>query len=169
MNHARSPFIGGALVTLIAGIVLLLFPLNSLAAVIRIFGFAVLLYGIAGVIAYFGAVVVFLPAARLAYTLATTIAGIVMISNPGLIISIFPTIAGIVIAVQGIDNLLTAFAVRSAGGAGWITILALSILTILSGLFVFSNPFAVQTTLIRVIGAILAYNGAVSLFGAMRT
>ena len=70
--------------------------------------------------------------------------------------------------MQGVDNLLTALSIRSAGGAGWGVMLALSALAILSGLFICSNPFGVQRTLLRVIGAVLVYNGVVGLFGASR-
>lgn len=168
MRYVRNPFVGSALVTLIAGLALLAFPLHSLAAVVRLLGFAVLLCGAAGLIACFTAVVVFFPGARLAYAAAVTITGVVMISNPALVIGIFPTIAGIAIVIQGVDNLLTALSIRSAGGMGWGTMLALSALAVLGGLFICSNPFAVQSTLLRVTGAVLAYNGAVRLFGASR-
>ena len=167
MRHIRMSVIAGAIITILAGIWLFLFPLSSLGTVVHMLGLAVLLYGVVGIATYFMRLGGFWPVGGLTRSVVITAVGLLILSSPGFIISIFPILAGIVIAAGGVDNLLLALAVRKAGGE-WVVLLALSVITIATGVFLFSNPFAVQSTLVRVTGVVLVYNGFVSLFGGLR-
>ena len=124
MRHIRMSVIAGAIITILAGIWLFLFPLSSLGTVVHMLGLAVLLYGVVGIATYFMRLGGFWPVGGLTRSVVITAVGLLILSSPGFIISIFPILAGIVIAAGGVDNLLLALAVRKAGGE-WVVLLAM--------------------------------------------
>ncbi len=103
--------------------------------------------------------------------LAALAAGIFLLVTPfEKIDSFFSKIAGVLIAFSGILNLVKAIDTKKAGGKAWQVLLALAILTIVLGAFVFTGFFGIAdmtTTVVVIVGVILIYNGVLGIIAAL--
>ena len=98
--------------------------------------------------------------------LAAIVAGLVVLIKPGWVIAVFPMVAGVFVAFNGILNTLHALQTRRAGSRGWQILLVLSLLSIVVGILLFANPFAYMSTLVILLGAVLIYNGILGIIAA---
>ena len=159
----KSGSVVGALVMVIAGVLLFVYPASSLTAGVRLLGFAILLYGAIGLVTGLTQKKESRSMPSLIYFALFTIAGIILIANPGFIISIFPIIAGVMIAVSGAESLMRALKLKKRGHERGLLMVILAVITIAFGILIFANPFATQALLVRVFACGLIYNGVVKL------
>ena len=170
MNKSKLGGILSMAVMILAGLVLLFKPGEALETAGRIIGIALLVYGIISIVGY----LVLKSgneqsAGELIWGIVAAVAGIIIMIGPKFLIDIFPMVMGVLIAASGVRNLIRAISVKRAGGSGWGTLILLSIITVLLGVLVFFNPFKTMTVLVRIIGAILLYNGIVGLIAAIKS
>ena len=76
--------------------------------------------------------------------------------------------AGIVILLAGVYNLSRALEVQKAGGGAGTALLVLSLVTIVLGVLTMFNLFRPENVLIRILGAVLVYNGLVGLIAGAK-
>ena len=91
-----------------------------------------------------------------------------MLAGPQFVISVFPIVAGVVIALGGLRDLLDSMAMKKAGLSFWKTALAFSLITIALGIFIFANPFGTMETVVTLLGFALLYNGVTGLVTIFR-
>ena len=148
----------------IAGVLLFIYPATSLTAAVRLLGFAIVLYGAIGLVANLTQKKENRSSLSLAYFAVFALAGIIIIANPGFIISMFPIIAGVLVAVNGIESLIRTLKLKKRNHDRWLLMLILAVITIAFGILTFVNPFATQALLVRVFACGLIYDGVVKLF-----
>ena len=100
--------------------------------------------------------------------IAGVAAGLFVLIKPTWVINIFPMAAGIFVAFSGILNMVHALETRKAGNRGWQILLGLSVVSIVVGILLFANPFSYMSTLVRLLGAILIYNGVLGVIAAVQ-
>ena len=71
---------------------------------------------------------------------------------------------GLAVVLNGILNLAQALDQRRSGYVKWIASLAMAILTIAAGAFIFFHAFGLMKAAVMVIGVIIIYNGASNLW-----
>ena len=94
---------------------------------------------------------------------AEILAGIVILAAPSFVLKAFPFIAGLIILVLGIVDVVRAVQVLLETVDGWKTSVALAALTVIVGIIIMINPFGSMKLLVRVIGAILIYHAVTGI------
>ena len=168
MLRSKLSAVISAIVMLAAGVLLFLYPGKSLIIAARILGGAVLLYGLVGAVGYLLASPDDRSYVKLILYLLIGIVGAAILISPGFIIDIFPILTGILIVISGLDTIVTGFSLKRAGGSMTL-LLVLGLVTLALGALIIANPFKVQATLVRIIGAVLVYSGVVDLIEVIKS
>ena len=158
MKNSKLSKILSLVVIALVGLFLVIYPGDTLNIVVGVFGCALLLIGVIGIVSYF------LPKNKnsrstldLLISIVEAIIGPIVVSNIGFVISLFPIFAGVIIALQGVLYLISTLRMKSDNNS-WKLGLVLSLVMIAFGILIFANPFATQATLVRLTGVALIYN-----------
>ncbi len=162
------------LVFAVLGILLLLFPVESLYTVILYVGIAAVCYGV------FSAAAFLISRSKekkgreqneksrqrgkifsLAIGILALAGGIVVLLRPELVAQFFPRLTGAAVLAAGVLCLVKAFGIRKENGA-WKALIAISAATIILGGILLFRPFDEGTT-VRILGSIMLYLGAGSM------
>ena len=164
MKNSKLGKILSLVVIALVGLFLVIYPGDTLNIVVGVFGGALLLIGLIGIVSYF------LPKNKnsrnvidLVISIVEVIVGLIVVSNIGFVISLFPIFAGVIIAAQGVLYLISAFRMKSDNNNSWKLGLVLSLVMIAFGILIFANPFATQAALVRLAGIALIYNAVSGL------
>lgn len=153
------------IVIIAAGVLVLVYPGESLITAVRILGIAMIIYGAIVCVSFIlGARnwVLFITG------LIALAAGIYANVRPDVIVAYFPLAAGLMLVISGIRDLFKAFALRSRTLNLWKVALIFAAITLLLGIVIIYNPFAVQATMVTVMGIGLIYNGVTGLLLALK-
>ena len=158
MKNSKLSKILSLVVIALVGLFLVIYPGDTLNIVVGVFGCALLLIGVIGIVSYF------LPKNKnsrstldLLISIVEAIVGPIVVSNIGFVISLFPIFAGVIIALQGVLYLISTLRMKSDNNS-WKLGLVLSLVMIAFGILIIANPFATQATLVRLTGVALIYN-----------
>lgn len=163
MNYIKSLKVNyslSALICVILGIVLLVWPGQSTQVVCMILGIVLGGFGIIQIILYLATqekTMVSHSMMMLGSVLAVIGGWIVL--KPETIIKAIPMIVGILIVIHGLHNAVQAIDLKKMQYDNWWVALLLSLLTIALGVVLICNPFTVVDTVVRLIGAFLIYDG----------
>ena len=157
------------LILISAGFLLILHPGGSLHVAVRVLGFALLAYGGIAVVGSFLKSQEDRSIVKLIVGALSAVGGIIVLVSPEFILSIFPIAAGLMIAVGGVRDLLTALEIKQEGFDGWKLALLLALITIAFGILIFANPFGTMETLAVILGVALIYDGVAGIFTVFRT
>ena len=145
-----------------AGLLFLLYPSKSLSVAVLLLGAGMILLGIVIAVSYlvkkdkekkdlvsliFGGVLIVL--------------GVVDIIIQNTVVNIFPTIAGILVAVGGVAGLVMSFRQKNKG-KGWKYMATVSVTSVILGVIMFIRGFD-KETILRVLGAALMYLGSIGI------
>ena len=98
-------------------------------------------------------------AAHLVTGIVLAVVGLWLMSRPTLISVVIPWIIGILICVHGAGDLRDAITLRKSGASRWSAALLLGLVTLALGAVLVCNPFETFTTVVRIIGLFLLYDG----------
>ena len=153
-----------ALGSLIAGILLLLWPKGALKLVAYAVGLIIMAGGLASIMSQFrsrrGR-----PASiwGLLIGIVVTFVGARIFVNPENFASIIPTAVGYLITFSGIVNLLETFTLSRAHYRKWWVSLGAALMTIVLGLILINHALGIAETMVRIGGISLLFNGASDL------
>ena len=167
MSKTKLSSLLAAVFIIFIGVALILAPVASLAGAIRIIGIILIVIGAIGVMSFIWFGVSSVP--LLIISILTIIIGIILAARPYNIVSLIHVFAGIIIALNGIVNLIGSFNLRKENVKRWPTAVVMSALAIVLGIIIITKPIAVAATLVRVIGIIVIYNGITSLLIALHS
>jgi len=153
------------LVLIVAGIVLICNPGGSLTTAVTIIGIALAVYGVVAIIRYLADKEKSGP--DLVAGIIAVVAGIFVLCAPKVVVSIFPVIIGILVAVAGLKGIASAFAARKRSG-GWLLSCVLSLITLIIGIVILLNPFGTVETVVVVLGVVLIYIGITGIIAALK-
>lgn len=89
--------------------------------------------------------------------------GLYFFSRPANVMLLLPVVVGVVVIVDSVFKLQTALELRGMGVRKWWSVLALSILCILAGIFLLRNPFEGTMTLMVCLGVSLVIDSVQSM------
>jgi len=163
MNYIKSLKVNyslSALICVILGIVLLVWPGQSTQVVCMILGIVLGGFGIIQIILYLATqekTMVSHSMMMLGIVLAVIGGWIVL--KPDTIIKAIPMIVGILIVIHGLHNAVQAIDLKKMQYDNWWVALLLSLLTVALGIILICNPFTAVDVVVRLIGAFLIYDG----------
>ncbi|MBR4538553.1 MAG: DUF308 domain-containing protein [Clostridia bacterium] len=165
----KQSWICSAIVTIILGLLLVLFPAAALNSVSYVLGGIAIAMGVIRTVRYFKQdhTYPYLFQSDLVVGLLSVGFGIFMVSQPVTVLSVLPHIFGILMVGCGIGGVLRAVDAKKAGFAYWGVLLALAIISIVMGWLIMDNPFSVMETAVIIIGASLIYQGVTDIVSTL--
>ncbi len=165
VEKLRKNWIVSAVVTIMIGLVLVLFPGSTLRAINYVLGGIAIAMGVVRVVRYFRQdhTYPFLFQSDLIVGLLAIGLGLFMLSKSEAVLSLVPFIFGLLLIGCGVGNILRSVDARRAGVPFWGVLLVLAILTAVAGSVILSNPFGALEVCVAVIGACMIYEGATDI------
>ena len=163
MNYIKSLKVNyslSAVICVILGIVLLVWPGQSTQVVCMVLGIVLGGFGLIQIILYLATkekTMVSHSMMMLGVVLAVIGGWIVL--KPETIIKAVPMIVGLLIVIHGFHNAVQAIDLKKMQYDNWWVALLLSLLTVALGVVLICNPFTIVDTVVRIIGAFLVYDG----------
>ena len=163
MNYIKSLKVNyslSAVICVILGIVLLVWPGQSTQVVCMVLGIVLGGFGLIQIILHLATkekTMVSHSMMMLGVVLAVIGGWIVL--KPETIIKAVPMIVGILIVIHGFHNAVQAIDLKKMQYDNWWVALLLSLLTVALGVVLICNPFTIVDTVVRIIGAFLVYDG----------
>lgn len=152
--------LGSAILCVILGILLVVYPETSLTVVCRAVGGIILLTGAGFGFAYAKRTKrTFLAKLELTVGSILAIVGGFILLFPKVILSIVPLVFGLLMFYHGIANVKQSWELRQYKDKGWWIPVAVAASTVGLGILIMKNPFDTLGLLMRVIGACLIFDG----------
>lgn len=146
-----------AIASIVLGILFIVYQTAALGVVVEICGIILVISGIAFIVSYIAGGV-HRTWVLLLFAALCILVGIVFIVDPEFIEAMFPIIAGISLIAGGIVNIWQSVMVMRVSFTTGILVLALSVVDIILGMMVVSNPVFVVDILVLFMGcSFLAY------------
>lgn len=146
-----------AIASIVIGIFMMIRRGSMVADLLKIVGYLLLAAGAAYLIFYF--IGKNREGIRLGYAAVAAVAGLVLILRPHSVLNIFPILAGAVLVINGLSNLIQAS--QGEGAPSYSRIVAIVII-IIGALLIF-RPFRIWDALVFIMGAALVLNGLADL------
>lgn len=169
IKKLRSKVLTSALLTLILGILFLLFPVKISGMAVTVVGIIILVYGILDVLQY-------VRASRenmggkgsLIWGIIVCLIGLFFITNVGGLLQFTTRIISFIILIFGLNSLDHSIQLRRGNVSGSLFNLIISIAIVLAGVALFLFPLRGVSLTMRIFGAVLVMNGALELFTLIR-
>ncbi len=163
MNYIKSLKVNyslSALICVILGIVLLIWPGQSTQVVCMILGIVLGGFGILQIILYLATrEKTMVSHSMMMLGIVLAVIGVWIVLKPDTIIKAIPMIVGILIVIHGLHNAVQAIDLKKMQYDNWWVALLLSLLTVALGAVLICNPFTIVDTVVQIIGAFLIYDG----------
>lgn len=170
IRKAKTAYIAMSVVMLILGLALMIWPEISLSVLCLVVGVILTVFGVVKLISYFSRDLYRLAFQfDLALGIFTLVFGVILMVRPTRILSILPTIIGILIFLDGVFKIQTAMDARRFGMDRWWGILILAIATGAFGLLLILNPFEGAVALMTLLGLTLLVDGIQNLWVVLYT
>lgn len=160
LKSIKFNLLSSAILCILLGIVLMIYPNTSLTLVCRAVGAIVLITGLGFVGSYlrvgktrwFGKI-------ELVFGSIFAILGGFIVLFPLGIVRIVPIVFGVLLVYHGIANMKQAFELHQYKDKGWWFPVLIAASTIGLGILIMKNPFETIELLMRIIGVCLLYDG----------
>lgn len=163
MNYIKSLKVNyslSAVICVILGIVLLVWPGQSTQVVCMVLGIVLGGFGLIQIILYLATKEkTMVSHSMMMLGVALAVIGGWIVLKPETIIKTVPMIVGILIVIHGFHNAVQAIDLKKMQYDNWWVALLLSLLTVALGVVLICNPFTIVDTVVRIIGAFLVYDG----------
>lgn len=154
--------IAWGILTIVLGLVAMSTPLISGLAVTLLIGYVLLAAGIAMLIFAFQAPSLGKAILKLLFAALTVVAGLAIVSQPGLALAQLTWLVGIVFVVDGVMGFIVAWNVKPANGWGWMT--ANALITLALGVMILKGWPAASLVVVGVlVGVRLMFAGLAML------
>ena len=170
MQQAKRFYILLSSVLILLGLVVTIWPLQSLYTICCLIGGVSILFGVAKLVSYFTK-----DSTGLAFQFdlvmgaLALVFGIILCFHPGNVLSLLQLLIGLFILIDGLLKLHTALDARRMGLNRWWSVLAAALLSAAAGLLLIFNPFAGARALMTLLGITLIIEGVQNLFVVIYT
>lgn len=168
MNWIKSMKVNDSLTAVlcaILGVVLLVWPGQSIQIACMVLGVVLSVYGAVQILLYFFTKdKTLLSHSMMIFGIVLLVIGIFIILKPDSIRKAIPMIVGILIVIHGLRNAIQAVELKKMNDDHWWAVLLLAVLTMAVGVVLICNPFAAIDMAVRVIGICLLYDGLSNLW-----
>ena len=169
ISELRRDFILLSLAYIVIGALLLCFPGTASSMIAYLCAALLVAFGALHIISY---CVRKLPGDVYRFDLVQGLIGLVLgvyiCVKPGLLISFFPVVLGIVILVDSFVKLQNAIDLLRMEDKSWWIILLLAIITAVLAVLMLTNPFTTAELLLMFIGVALIANGVIDILTIFR-
>lgn len=165
----KESWIFSAAIIVVLGLILVLFPAETLTSVSYVLGGLSIAMGVIRSVRYFKQdhTYPYLFQSDLAVGLLSVGFGIFMVSQPVKVLSLLPHVFGMLMVGWGVGGILRAVDAKKAGFSYWGVLLGLAIVSIVLGWLIMANPFGAMETATIVIGAGLIYQGVTDIVAVL--
>lgn len=154
-----------AIISIVFGVLLLVFADTAIRVIVTVFGVVLLITGVVAAISFivsrdkgFSSGMALVGGAFL------IIIGILILTHPDQIAELFPIMIGIVLAVNGIADIVEGFRMMGKHYVLWYTsVITGVIMLLLSALLIF-KPFGIVEFIVQVVGVVMILNGISDLY-----
>ena len=154
-NYSVSSFI-----TLILGIVLIVWPDLSGALMCYMLGGALILMGAFQLLIYVrGKRTELASKFKMMMGIIIALLGIWICARPEIVLGLVPVVLGIVLMMHGVQDLSYAIDIKNAGVERWWVALVATMVTLALGVFLILHPFLAFEMAMIYVGIGLVYNG----------
>lgn len=160
----RTIMIVVAVLYIIAGLVLIIWPEASRQAICYVLGAALLIYGLYRVAAYFIRTLPMQLQFGVAIGVACTLAGLVLLFKADFVVTVFGVIVGIILIFDGVFRLQNALDIRRMGGSNFSSLLICALVMLALGVVLLFNPFTAVITATIIGGVSLLIDGVLTLW-----
>lgn len=165
LKKLKTNIVISALLCIVLGIVLVVWPDMSMQITCTAIGVVLLAGGIMRLIEYFvmrdGSMYAQM---NLIMGIVLAVVGFWIVLKPDKVLAIIPIIIGIVIVLHGLNNLQQTVTLCKEKYDKWWVALILGILTVGFGILLICRPFAALDTVVILIGIFLIYDGVSDLW-----
>lgn len=164
IKRIKADMILSAFVCTVLGIVLLVWPAETIDIFCKILAIGLVLIGIVNLVSYF--------INRSAHPFGAVLGAIVLLVGvwifitPESIVSLVPIVIGVMLCVHGIQDVKLAFETKANGYEKWWSILLIALVSVIFGVLCISKAFGVVTLALQFIGVALIYDGVSDLWVA---
>lgn len=169
LKKIKIGMLSSSVVTVVIGLVLLLKPLGTTAAVCSLVGIVLLMLGIFGLLNHFMFRTQSAGSIELGINILETLAGFYILFHPASIVKFIFVILAVVLLVHGFHDMETAIQMKKAGYERWWGSFLIALITLLLGIVALTKPFESTALLLRVIGASLLFDGIAGLWIVHKT
>lgn len=160
LKKIKANYTVSALICVILGLILLIWPGTTTQIVCMVLGAALFLYGLAQVLIYaFTKEKTILSQGMLILGIVFLVIGVWILLKPDMIVKAVPIIVGALIVIHGLHNAAQAVELKKIGYEKWWLALIFALLTVILGIVLICMPFTVVDTVVRLIGIFLIYDG----------
>ena len=160
LKRIKTNTVISALLYTLLGLALLLRPELSTNVLCTVLGVVLVVCGVTDILDFvFHRDGTLYYALRLVTGIILTAVGAWLITQPTLIAVVIPRIIGVLICFHGVRDLGDALTLRKKGSSRTMAAVILGLVTVILGLLLVLNPFKAFTTVLRVIGLVLIYDG----------
>lgn len=158
-----------AILYTIFGLVLLIWPGTSAQVLTTALGMILVLCGLGNIGDYvFHRDGSLYSVLRLISGIVLAVIGLWLTTQPNLLTVVVPRVMGVLICFHGFSDLGSALTLRKKSALRWPMALLLAVITLALGLLLIYNPFSVFATVVRIIGAILLFDGISDIWIALQ-
>ena len=165
LRQRRTSSVVVALLSIVLGIVLILYKSQAARIFVMVCGYGLLALGIYYTILYFA------RRSRIAMLQMELLLGIIllllgiwMVTKTDSVILLIQYVMGAVVVVHGAVDLQASINIRRAGFEKWWVSLLLSAVTLLLGVLIILNPFSALDALLVLIGLVFVFDGLSDLY-----
>lgn len=166
----QKALILSAVVYIVVGLLLVIWPDPARKIVIYAIGVAALLYGAYRIIDFFsrkenlsGVQI------GVALGIACILLGLFLLFKANVVVALLATVIGVAVIVDSVLRLQIALNLRLSGGRGWIALLVTALVTMVFGILLLFNPFTAIRVATVIGGASLLADGVFTLWGALQS
>lgn len=141
---------------IVLGIILIVYPAQTINVICKIIGVTAVAAGIYTIVRFFlRSAATFTATAGLITGIICLVCGILLISNPDFIKSIFPFVIGIMIIIDSAFKLSASLELRGTSAGAWYGMFFLALLGLIFGFVVVFNARVAADLITRIIGVSL--------------
>ena len=160
----KADVLVSAVLCIIAGMVIMIWPATLVMIVGRVVGVVVLVLGISAIVKYIqnraGSPI------GLASGVIVSVLGLWIFTRPEVIAQMIAIVIGVLLIMHGIQGIMMAAEAKAIGDTRWLTSMILAVLTVILGLVVIYCYFRLASIATWVIGLVLVYDGVTELLVA---
>ena len=154
-----------AMISLILGVIMVIFPQKTMSVICYVIAGAILLYGVIDIISYFTSKSY---EGNFSLTLlrgvVASVIGIIIFIRPSYLSTFIPIVLGILLIIDGITSIQKSVFLKNNNVYFWHVSMIESILTLALGIFVLINPLSAQTAIIICLGISFIWYGITSVW-----
>ena len=166
----RKALLIAAIIYIVVGLLLIIWPDQARQIVIYAIGAAALLYGGYRIIDYFAKKDQFGSVQLgVALGIACIVLGLFLLFQANVVVALLAGVIGVAIIVDSVLRLQIALNLRLLGGRSWIVLIVTALVMLVFGILLLFNPFTAIRAATIVGGASLLADGAFTLWAVLQS